>query len=52
MTSLPSHLGRSASYRAKRLQRHFVNNEKLICCIYDKYVDLIECNISRNNRTT
>ena len=28
---------------------YFVNDEKIICSTYEKFVDLVEYNISRNN---
>jgi len=32
------------------LRRHFVNNEKIL--YLQKFIDFVECNISRNNPTT
>ena len=35
-----------------RPTNHFVNNEKKIYCIYEKFVNLVECNIFRNSHIT
>jgi len=31
---------------------YFVNNGKMIYSIYQNFVDLVECNVSRNNHMT